>query len=165
MQLYTHSLVRPEAKALVSQNTLQVGSGFHCRFLLLAWWVFSTVAMQSVLRPQCWASEVPRSQKVLVLTQVEAWNSFMFMYISYMHSLKTARCKRCANSFTASGRLSVVYFVCTCGMMLTLREFQILEELCIWTFFVLFYPCYLSFTCLIFFQFLGIIGKGVTTTV
>lgn len=112
MQLYKHSLVRPGAKALVSQNTLQVGSGFHCWFLLLAWWVVSTVATQSVLRPQCWASEVPRSQKVLVLTQVEAWNSFMFMYISYMHSLKTARCKRCGNSFTASaGWLWFILFV------------------------------------------------------
>lgn len=142
MQLCKHALVRPGAEALVSQSTLQAGSGFH-------WWVVSTVAMQSVLRSQCWAPEVPRPQKFLVLTQVEAWNSFMFLYMSYMHSLKTARCKHCANSFSASaGWLWCILFalVAWCWPSENFRFWRTLYL----NFWIIFHLCYLLFTCLIF---------------
>lgn len=112
-----------------------------------------------VLRPQCWASEVPRPQKFLVLTQVEAWNSFTFLYISYKHSLKTAWCKRCANSFNASARwLWFILFVLVAWCWPS-------ESFRIWR--TLYLNFWIIFTCAIycllvwFFQFLGIIGKGV----
>lgn len=150
MQLYKHVPVRPGAEALVSQNTLQASSGFHCGFLLLAWWVVSTVAMQSVLRPQCWASEVPRPQKFLVLTQVEAWNLFMFLCISYMHSLQTAPCKRCVNSFSApAGWLWFILFVLVAWCWPS-ESFRFWRTLYLNFFLDYFYLCYLLFTCLIF---------------
>lgn len=154
MQLYKHALVRPGAEALVSQSTLQAGSGFH-------WWGVSMIAMQGVLRPQCWAPEVPRLQKFLVLIQVEAWNSFMFLYVSYMHSLKTARCQHCVNSFSASaGRLWCVLcaLVAWCWPSESFKFWRTLY-LNFWIIFTSAIYCLFVW----FFQFLGIIGKGVRT--
>lgn len=123
---------------------------FSCGFLLLAWWVVSKVAMQNVLRPQCWASEVPRPQKVLVLTQVEAWYLFMFLCISYMNSLQTAPCKRRENSLSVpAGWLWFILFVLVAWCWPS-ESFRFWRTLYLNFFLDYFYLCYLLFAYLIF---------------
>lgn len=94
------------------------------------------------------------------VTQVDTWNSFMFPYIPYMHSLKVTWYKLHMNSFSASaGWLWCILFVLVAWCWLS-KGFRIWRT-SYFRLFDYFYLDYLLFTCLIFSQCLGIKDKGI----